>query len=308
MVQDPLLPVARNPSHIGTSHKCFKRKCCIKSKAAILILLWNFAILLAYKMLYDINNIMQVGETSLTVIILFGPMSVFAIFAPISGLFTDVKFSRYKAVTCSSCTLITLIFSTPLIAIVSSLIYTVLSEEHVTQTKLLRLTSLCPSVFLGFLIIAFTIFSINALQFGMDQLHDLSTEDSILFIHWHVWIYYLSSFITDVIWNLSFLYTHHLTLGAISITGYALTLLTLIGSLTLLIISHCIVHRKKTWFYFEPAGINPYKLVYRIVKFAYQHKVPLRRSAFTYCGEDEFPSRIDFGKHKIWGTLHNKAG
>jgi peptide/histidine transporter 3/4 len=55
----------------------------------------------------------------------------------------------------------------------------------------------------------------------------------------------------------------------------------------------------------EPAGVNPYKLVYKVTKFVYQHKVPLRRSAFTYCTE-ELPSRMDVGKHKYGGLYSTK--
>ena len=47
---------------------------------------------------------------------------------------------------------------------------------------------------------------------------------------------------------------------------------------------------------------NPYKLVYRALKFAKDHTTPLRRSAFTYC-EDELPSRLDFGKEKYGGPF-----
>ena len=55
----------------------------------------------------------------------------------------------------------------------------------------------------------------------------------------------------------------------------------------------------------EPVGNNPYKLVFMVVKFAYRHKVPLRRSAFTYC-EEELPSRMDLGKRKFGGPFTTK--
>ena len=48
----------------------------------------------------------------------------------------------------------------------------------------------------------YIVFIINALQFGMDQLHDSPTEDSILFIHWYVWIYYACTLLTEILWNL----------------------------------------------------------------------------------------------------------
>ena len=71
----------------------------------------------------------------------------------------------------------------------------------------------------------------------------------------------------------------------------------------LLIVSLCVVHRRRKWFFIESSGrVNPYKLVYRIIKFARHHKIPVRRSAFTYC-EDEWPSRLNLGKQKYGGPF-----
>ena len=47
---------------------------------------------------------------------------------------------------------------------------------------------------------------------------------------------------------------------------------------------------------------NPYKLIYKVSKFAAQHTYPIHRSAFTYC-EDELPSRLDLGKDKYGGAF-----
>ena len=52
----------------------------------------------------------------------------------------------------------------------------------------------------------------------------------------------------------------------------------------------------------EPVVQNPYKLVYKVIKYALQNKHPQRRSAFTYC-EDELPSRMDFVKSKYGGPF-----
>ena len=75
--------------------------------------------------------------------------------------------------------------------------------------------------------------------------------------------------------------------------------------MSLLIFSLCVVHYRKVLFLLEPAGVNPYKLVYKVTKFVYKHKVPLRCSAFTYCTE-ELPSRMDVGKHKYGGPYTTK--
>ena len=52
----------------------------------------------------------------------------------------------------------------------------------------------------------------------------------------------------------------------------------------------------------ELCRVNPYKQVYRVLKFAWHHKIPVRRSAFTYC-EDEWPSRLDLGKENYGGQF-----
>ena len=53
----------------------------------------------------------------------------------------------------------------------------------------------------------------------------------------------------------------------------------------------------------EPVVQNPYKLVYKVIKYALQNKHPQRRSAFTFC-ENELPSHnMDFGKSKYGGPF-----
>ena len=47
---------------------------------------------------------------------------------------------------------------------------------------------------------------------------------------------------------------------------------------------------------------NPYHLIYRVLKFAKEHKCPVQHSAFTYW-ENEIPSRIDLGKRKYGGPF-----
>ena len=46
-------------------------------------------------------------------------------------------------------------------------------------------------------------FMANAVQFGMDQLHDSPGEDRTLFIHWYMWTYYASQTIAHLALNLA---------------------------------------------------------------------------------------------------------
>ena len=50
---------------------------------------------------------------------------------------------------------------------------------------------------------------------------------------------------------------------------------------------------------------SPFTMIYRIVKYAWQHKCPVNRSAFTYW-ENDIPSRIDLGKNKYGGPFTNE--
>ena len=136
-------------------------------------------------------------------------------------------------------------------------------------------------------------FSANVIQFGMDQLHDSPGEDRTLFIHWYVWVFYTSSFLIQLAFNFI------IVSAPFSIAFMILTffLVTVVLPITL-----CFVQRRRRWFLIEPGALNPYRLVCRITKFAYQHKVPLRRSAFTYC-EDEIPTGLDLGKEKYGGCF-----
>ena len=154
------------------------------------------------------------------------------------------------------------------------------------------------------------IFIINAFQFGIDQLHDSPTDDSILFIHWYVWIYYVCTLLTEISFNLLFYDSfgfslHSFSLKSLQISALCMYFFIFTTTLSLIAFSLCIVHYRKVLFLLEPAGVNPYKLVYKVTKFVYKHKVPLRRSAFIYCTE-ELPSRMDVGKHKYGGPFTTK--
>ena len=54
-----------------------------------------------------------------------------------------------------------------------------------------------------------------------------------------------------------------------------------------------------------PIGENPLKLIWKVLRFAAEHKHPVYRSAHTYW-EDEIPSRINLGKDKYGGPFTNE--
>ena len=75
-----------------------------------------------------------------------------------------------------------------------------------------------------------------------------------------------------------------------------------LAAFVLYVVSLCVGHVNRDWFLLDIARLNPYKLVYKVTKFSCQHKVPIQRSAFTFC-EDEIPSGLDLGKAKYGGPF-----
>ena len=295
----PLLPVVRSSTR-KTKLSCFTRHCCIGSKAARLILLWNFAVLLAYNMFYDINNFgLRVGYSILLPIL---PFTFIAVLSPVAGLLTDIRYSRVKVVICNSYVIIAKLII--LIIGVASLLTFLYNHDHDRHVRNIMKIVLISILFI--MVTVYVVFIINAIQFGMDQLHDSTTEDSILYIHWYVWIYYTCSLISQTNWNFLLYKRYYISyINILIFSGLFILSLTFVTIIILLTVSLCVLHYRKVWFFLEPAGVNPYKLVYRVVKFVYHHKVPLRRSAFTYCDE-ESPTRLDVGKHKFGGPFTTK--
>ena len=130
----------------------------------------------------------------------------------------------------------------------------------------------------------------NVIQFGLDQLHDSPADDQIIFIHWNIWILYTAVLIVLILiqtFNISYpinLRSYYYTIGSL----FTVISINLVASLF-------IAYKKKKWFLLNKRIINSYKLVYLVTKFARKHKVPVNRSAFTYC-EDEVPSGLDLGE------------
>lgn len=278
---------------------------CFKSNVVSLILLWNSSSLLAYKLLFNINSFMQVAHstsTSIAVVIVF---SVVAIISPFAGLLTDTKCSRHRVVICSSYSMIVMLVLIPLeVLVLAAIVIQKLGLQNFRITSPILLIVVITAIVFCVIVV---LFIINGFQYGMDQLHDSSTEDFIAYIHWYVWTSYACSLITEVTWNLLFydaIYVHYI--DTIRMVGLCFLALTLTSTLLLLVVSLCIAQCRKIWFLREPPGrTNAYKLVYKVIRFACRHKVPLRRSAFTYC-EDEKPSRIDLGKIKYGGPFTTK--
>ena len=131
----------------------------------------------------------------------------------------------------------------------------------------------------------------NIPPLGLDQLYDKSNTHSRAFVHWMVWglfVGYLTGYIAFVERSI-----------------YDGTLLLITGLIIFLVSSIALCLHSCLNYKFKPSIIlkkNPYKMIYQVLKYAWQHKISENRSALTYW-ETVAPSRIDLGKQKYGGCF-----
>ena len=242
----------------------------LKNKGAILVLLWSFLCLSVPFFFYSnkkdnhwIHSLVQVIVFSMTL--------------SIAGWIADVRFGRYRVIKLSMWIMWAAIMLDTVSSVLTRAVDSYTSKMH-----------RCMSGVLWTIIaIGFGGFQANVIQFGMDQLHDSSSDEITSFIVWCVWTYYSNGLVVYVIFEC--LPNQYWIIGNIVMCVYLSVALSL-----MLVFNHWVVK--------EPVTQNPFKLVYSVIRYAVKHKHPECRSAFTYC-EDEPPSRIDFGKSKYGGPF-----
>ena len=282
-----------------------KHALCVRSKAALLILVWNLLIVSGLGSLLDptcyASFVEELNGLRITTQIAASYLCFAFLFLlyPLAGCLADIRWGRYKTVVNSMCFLfwslvMLLVFSGFVVAGISPIIAEgtdSFSSKEIATFVIVGAVFGFPMIFGALLIVcSFIAFNANVIQYGMDQLHDASTDDLVIYIHWYVWTSYVGLIpmkIGIVIWGALFLaFIPCLIYLALPILGVTL----------------CIQRYKCHWFLIDSGSRNPYKLVYKVLKFAKDHTSPIRRSAFTYC-EDELPSRLDLGKEKYGGPF-----
>ena len=307
--QRPLLGTNRRRCWVGS---CLRRRC-IKSKSALLILCWKIFVTLTYGYVIEFGLVAATdipylwvdkpeGQLQIYATTFFALLAILYLFYPLAGCLADIRCGRYKTILHS---LWFMTWSGVFTCIGSIIIF--LYNFYVLPLKTENIVLFAigfglPTVIGIILLFSSSIaFSANIIQFGMDQLHDSPSEDSVLFIHWFVftshWGVAINKFIVPTVLFFNS-YNNIIPNTLRVVTRHVVPMLALV----LLGISLAIARYKREWFLIDCGSRNPYKLVYKVIKFAAQHKSPIRRSAFTYC-EDELPSRMDLAKEKYGGPF-----
>ena len=236
-----------------------------KNKGAILLLVWNTLVMnLPYYILTQ-TSWKGVHFISLLFILL------------IAGWLADVYFGRYKVIRWSMW-----------IMWVASMLATVSSVVSQLVDSYARISEKVKAAILIIQTIGLAGYQSNMLQFGIDQFPDASTNAIKSYISWFIWTYFTGSIASQYLYK-CIKYKEYRVVGECLICS-CLT----IALVSLILLNGILIK--------EPVVQNPYKLTYKVLQYAFKHKQPQCRSAFTHC-EDELPSRIDFGKSKYGGPF-----
>ena len=223
---------------------------------------------------------------------------------PLFGWIADVRVTYYRMINIS---LVSVLISTLFMFTIA--IINVLNPD-ITKHVLFN-NIIFPAIILIVGIIGFGMYEANAIQFGMDQMLEASSEQLSSFIHWYYWSLHVGPLTIFYILSALLYYIHKLCKIELDNHDQNVSIYGLIQlfpstiEIMLIILGLLFMRISKKHIYTNLVRINPFKLVFDVVKYSWDHKYPVNRSAFTYW-ENDIPSRIDLGKHKYGGPFTNE--
>ena len=231
---------------------------------------------------------------------------------PVIGLLADTKLTRYRMI-CLSCWIL-FVFNAAAIVCILVAGGMVTHDAYGAKIKYIPLIVVgCALLVLA--IVGKGMFESTVIQFGTDQMIEASSNQISTFIHWYYWSLYIGNICIDIIITgvgSYFSYCHLKLTGSFWYYKFLpivkwLYLPIGIPQCCLCCITLLLLYLKKfkNYLNIEPVGANPVKQIIDVLKYAYHHKYPVRRSALSYY-QNTYPSRIDFGKVQYGGPFTNE--
>ena len=224
---------------------------------------------------------------------------------PLLGWLADVYFTRHKFALIS---FIAIILGT-LVTIITSVLFMCFYEHK----EIFILAGIGVVICLA----GIGLFESTAIQFGMDQMMEASSDQLSTFIHWYNWSCCIGQVICVFILSGVLEYFSHCTINLnlghsenirnvlhpyyFTIACSAVLIMAIL-QLVCACVGLCLLVYYKKHLNIDRTGENLLKLIYKVLKYAWKHTCPERRSAFTYWEED-IPPRIDLGKSKYGGPF-----
>ncbi len=260
-------PLLQQPQPIKPKRHCHHlriRK--VRSKGAVVVLVWIYFLMLSF--INPVYNTMKITVQGSSLQILAISGIVVCLIGPIAGLVATVYCGRYRVVSWSLWIIWIGNIATVPIRILQRLYPAI---QYVLVVSGIALAETVYSFGL-------TVFFVNCVSFGLDQMPDASGEEIKTFIHWFMWAVLAGLTSGSLLILLQCLFLH---------SPDSAVLMSFSSALPLSIVL-CIHFALRKYFISEPVGTNPLRIMLKVLKFAVKNKKPIRRSAFTYC-EDEQP-------------------
>ena len=292
--------------NVHRCHSCCNKRICIRSKPALLVLLWNFFVAFGVQEVvsFTVDNLGFATSLSSAQTVYVG-VSISAgllLLFPLAIVLADIKFKRHKTILASIC----FAFISAFIVYIGIMLWVIFWQSFLDDTNIC-FTVLCYAIscaIVGFggivFLIGYIAFTANVIQFGVDQLHIHNVcahkESSVLFVHWYVWTSNLGIFMWKLDWS-TFIY--YLLTDSDHYNG----LLLLSSSLIALIViglSLCFAYRERHLFPVQLSSTNPYNLVYQVMKYSVQHS--RQQTIHTIF----LRLNLDVGKEKHGGPFKGK--
>ena len=219
------------------------------------------------------------------------------LFYPISGWMAEVCFTSIQMVRWSF--LIT-IFGFLLMAMNGTAI--LWEHDKTLSETVFTITSIASVIIVS---MGLGMFEANAIQAAMEEMIDKSSEQLSSFIHWFFWCSNFASIIVLYFMVGSVIYSFQCHISEDNLQYYSGIGVLLLSALQIPFHFFGFIFTKTTQNpkpYNQLAKRNSLTIIYKVLKYSYQHKYPERRSAFTYW-ENDIPSRIDLGKDKYGGPF-----
>lgn len=270
--------------------ECYRRLWLIHSQGALIVLLWTILVhqltiySSGYLFLYQIEQ--NGGNVFLFGIALNIVQTIGFLLYPITGLLADIYWTRFKTMYIGLWLQLCGVLLVTIVSFVSQF-----HPQYLIQWSVWLLL-LLP---LGVVQFGVGLFASNAVQFATDQMPTASSNEMSAFVYWYFWAIFMGHGENSILLLVltSFTSFDH----ALEITLLCVCLLQCVCLCSGIVVIWFLRERLIN----EPAGRNPLKTLVGVLKYAWKHKIPQFRSAFTYGAEN--PSRLDFAKSRFGGPF-----
>ena len=208
------------------------------------------------------------------------------LFYPLAGWIADSWTGRYRFLVAS----LYISFVATIVSGCGSVLGYCQEYLYITDRNVLAVAEVLVYTGFVFRLVGHSGFAANAIPYLVDQMIGARADQLSAAIHWYCWGMQLGNFLLFILYAVQF-----------SDGAFVVTILPLIQALclTAVILSN---HSCHAFLNKKPLLQHPIRQIYQVLNYARKHKVPERRSAFTYWEED-YPCRIDLGKSKYGGPF-----